>query len=95
MMEHPTRRVYAALRGSGRADAIVRKESFGLWEIRWNAGRDGRFAALDLTGDFQVQGEESGQQILLGAEAVGGKDGGVYPKNPPNEAPKVESGIEV
>ena len=39
-------------------------------------GHDG-FTLFNLGGDLLVQGEELGEQILLGAEAVGGEDGGV------------------
>lgn len=39
-------------------------------------GGDG-LTFLNLRGDFLVQGEELGGQILLGVEAVGGEDGGV------------------
>ncbi|MGO8927576.1 MAG: hypothetical protein ACLQU3_11880 [Limisphaerales bacterium] len=42
-----------------------------------HAGGGDGFPTLDPAGDFQVQGEELGEQILLGAEAVGGENGGV------------------
>ena len=42
-----------------------------------NAGRGDGFATLDLAGDFQVQGEELGERVFLGGEALGGEDDGV------------------
>ena len=35
------------------------------------------FAFLNPGGDFLIQGEELGEQVFLGGEAVGGEDGGV------------------
>src|ERR1035438_10254894 len=60
-----------------RSDAVLGDESLDLSEARRDARRSDRFAFLNSLGDFQIQGEELGEQILLGAEAVGGEDGGV------------------
>jgi hypothetical protein len=60
-----------------QSDAVVGNESFWLGKTCRNAERGDGFAALDLAGDFQVQGEELGEQILLGVESVGVEDGGV------------------
>jgi hypothetical protein len=60
-----------------RQDAVLGDESLELSEGRRDAGRGDRFAFLNSLGDFKIQGEESGEQIILGAEAGGGEDGGV------------------
>src|ERR1039458_8493857 len=60
-----------------RSDAVLGDESLELSEARRDTWRGDRFAFRNSLGDFEVQGEELGEQILLGAEAVGGEDGGV------------------
>jgi hypothetical protein len=62
---------------NGRTDAVVRHQSLGLGKTGRDAGPGDGFALLDALGGFQIQGEELGEQILLGAETVGGEDGGV------------------
>jgi hypothetical protein len=58
-------------------DTIFRQELARIRIVLGKArGGDG-FAALDLAGDFQVQGEELGEQIFVGAEAIGSENGGV------------------
>ena len=58
-------------------NTVVRDQRLGLGEIGRDAGRGDGFAVFDSLGDFQVQGKELGEQILPGAEAVSGEDGGV------------------
>jgi len=60
-----------------RPDAILSNERFCIGIILRHAGGGDRFAAFNLRGDFLVQGGELGEEILFGAEAVGGEDGGV------------------
>jgi len=57
-------------------DAILRHQIFRVGIILGHAGRHDGFAFLNLHGDFMIRDEELGEQILLGAEAVGGEDGG-------------------
>jgi hypothetical protein len=38
---------------------------------------------VDAAGDFEVEGEELGEEVLLGREAVGGEDGGVADRDWP------------
>ena len=66
--------------GSGltrRFDAILRHQFLRVGIILRDAGGGDRFFLLNLGGDFEVQGEELGEQILLGAEAVGVEGGRV------------------
>jgi len=76
-MERPTGYVCAGLSGCGLADAVLGNESFGLGETGRDARRGDGLAALDLAGSSQVRGEELGEQISLGAETVGGENGGI------------------
>ena len=58
-------------------DAILCHQFLHVGILLRHAGGDNLFASFNLRGDFLVEGEELGEQIFLGAEAVGGEDGGV------------------
>jgi len=59
----------------GGPNAVARNQRLGIGELGWDAGRGDGFAICNALGDFQIGGEELGEQIPLGAEAVGGLDG--------------------
>ena len=58
-------------------NAVARNEAFTISIIRRNAGGGDGFAPFDAGGDFLVEGEELGEEVGFGGEAVGGEDGGI------------------
>ena len=60
-----------------RPDTILRHQFLRIGIILGDAGGNYSFAFFNLGGDGEVQGKELGEQILFGAEAVGGEAGGV------------------
>lgn len=63
-----------ALPSNLRFKTILRHQFLAIGIILRHAGSGDGFALFNLPGDFRIQGEELDEQILLGAETVGGED---------------------
>src|ERR1035441_4204412 len=60
-----------------RFNAIFCHQFCGVGVIPGHAGGGDGLAGLDAGGDFEIQGEELGEQVLFRGKAVGGEGGGV------------------
>lgn len=64
--------------GSGRgADAVVGDEGLQVGKTCRDAGGGDGLGTVDFGGDFEVEGEELGEKVGFGIEAVGGQHSGV------------------